>query len=277
MVDKLTRDPELVRLGGEDADLTILFADIRGFSGISEKLAAEELQKYLNGFFTPMSRIAQDHGGTIDKYIGDEMMVFYGAPLPVPDHPLQAVLTALEMIERLKSLQHEWRERGLPDIRIGVGINTNVVRVGNFGSDDKFDYTVIGDGVNLASRLQGATKKYGVQILVSENTWKRLDNRVAGREIDRIQVVGRLEPTRIFNPMGVHPLDERTQKFLDRFQAGITAFHNRRWQDACTHFHEAKELDGDDRPTIYYIERCEQFIAEPPPADWNGITSLDSK
>ena len=277
MVDKLTSHPELVRLGGEDADLSILFADIRGFSGIAEKLTAEQLQKYLNGFFTPMSRIAQDHGGTIDKYIGDEMMVFYGAPLEMQDHATQAVLTAIKMIERLTSLQKEWSEQGLPDIHIGIGINTDIVRVGNFGSDDKFDYTVIGDGVNLASRLQGTTKQYGVQVIVGAKTWKRLGNRIAGREIDRILVQGKLKPTRIFNPVGVPPLDETQQRFLDQFNAGIAAFQDRRWQDALALFRETQAIDGDDRPSQIYIERCEKYMATPPPANWSGVTTMTVK
>jgi class 3 adenylate cyclase/CHASE2 domain-containing sensor protein len=277
MVDRLTSQPELVRLGGEDAELSILFADIRGFSGIAEKLTAEQLQKYLNGFFTPMSRIAQDHDGTIDKYIGDEMMVFYGAPLPVEDHATQAALTALKMIERLVDLRKEWSEQGLPDIRIGIGINTDIVRVGNFGSDDKFDYTVIGDGVNLASRLQGTTKQYGVQLIVGENTWKRLNEKIAGREIDRILVQGKLEPTRIFNLVGVKPLEESKQKFLDQFNAGITAFQDHRWQDALALFHEAQQIDSEDRPTKIYIERCEKYMVTPPPADWSGVTIMTVK
>ncbi|MBT6484759.1 MAG: CHASE2 domain-containing protein [Planctomycetaceae bacterium] len=277
MVDKLISQPELVRLGGEDADLSILFADIRGFSGIAEKLTAEQLQKYLNGFFTPMSRIAQDHGGTIDKYIGDEMMVFYGAPLEMEDHATQATLTALKMIDRLADLQKEWSEQGLPEIHIGIGINTDVVRVGNFGSDDKFDYTVIGDGVNLASRLQGTTKQYGVQLIVGEKTWKRLGNRIAGREIDRIQVQGKLEPTRIFNPVGVPPLDETEQQFLNHFNAGIAAFQDRKWHDALTLFQKTLAIDNDDVPSQLYIERCERFMATPPPADWSGVTTMTVK
>jgi class 3 adenylate cyclase/CHASE2 domain-containing sensor protein len=277
MVDKLTSQPELVRLGGEDAELSILFADIRGFSGIAERLTAEQLQKYLNGFFTPMSRIAQDHDGTIDKYIGDEMMVFYGAPLPVEDHATQAALTALKMIERLKSLRKEWSEQGLPDIHIGIGINTDVVRVGNFGSDDKFDYTVIGDGVNLASRLQGTTKQYGVQLIVGENTWKQLNGRIAGREIDRILVQGKIKPTRIFNLIGISPIEESQQQFLDRFNAGIAAFRDRNWQEALALFHAAQAIDDEDRPSQIYIERCEVFIITPPPSDWTGVTTWTSK
>ncbi len=227
VVDRISQDPAQLKLGGEDVELSIPFSDIRGFSAFSEQMTARQLGEFLNEYLTPMTEIVFDHNGLVDKYIGDAILAFWGTPLPVENHVLSDYLSALQMVKRVDQLGPQWKERGLPLIRMGIGINTAVASVGNFGSDVRFDYTALGDGVNLASRLEDATKQYGVSILISETTRGQAGDQIATREVGFIPVKGKLEPTRIYELVGEVPLTAEKQELFARFAAGVCAYRDR--------------------------------------------------
>ncbi|GIT30947.1 MAG: hypothetical protein Ct9H300mP1_29930 [Planctomycetaceae bacterium] len=181
VVKRVAEQPDQLQLGGAATELSILFSDIRGFTTIAERLPDEELTTLLNEYLTAMTEVVFENNGTVDKYIGDAIMAFFGAPIEDTAHPLQACRTAIRMSQRLEELRKRWRQRGLPAVNIGIGINTDTVRLGNFGSDLRFDYTVIGDGVNLAARLGGANKQYGSESLISESTWQQVRDELVTR------------------------------------------------------------------------------------------------
>lgn len=277
VVEKVSAHPEELQLGGAATELSILFSDIRSFTSIAERLRDEELTRLLNEYLTSMTNIVFDNSGTVDKYIGDAIMAFYGAPVASEAHPQQACRTALQMSARLDQLRDGWRQRGLPAIRIGVGINTDTVRVGNFGSTVRFDYTVIGDGVNLASRLEGANKQYGTEILVSESTWELVRDGFATRELDLIQVKGRQRPTRIFELLAEHPLDESLASRIERFGSALACY---RGQDFATAREGFEALDAEqpgDMPVEMYIDRCTHFLQAPPGESWDGVFVMTAK
>ena len=277
VVERVAEDPAELQLGGAATELSILFSDIRGFTSIAERLPDEDLTRLLNEYLTAMTEIVFDNNGTVDKYIGDAIMAFYGAPIADDLHPLRACRTAIRMSEQLDSLRQQWRDRGLPTVRIGVGINTAVVRVGNFGSDLRFDYTVIGDGVNLASRLEGANKQYGTELLISETTRERVHNELPTRELDLIQVKGRQRPTRIFELLGEGPLEPAAADRVARFESALSAYRDRDFEAAMAAFLELAEADPPDPPTRIYVDRCRQLLETPPPEHWDGVFVMTSK
>lgn len=277
IVEEMLRDPEKVRLGGERRELTVLFSDIRGFTSLSESLSPEQVVSLLNDYLTPMTRILLDQGGTLDKYMGDAVMAFFGAPVVQPDHAERACGAALAMRARLAELNPEWSRRGLPPIASGIGINTGLVSVGNMGSSMIFDYTVIGDHVNLGSRLEGLTKLYGVDIVVSEYTAARVRRSFLLRELDCVRVKGRREPVRIFELVGRAIEGAADGEFLEGFAAGLAAYRDRSFEKAAASFRDAALLRPRDGPTTLYLERLEAFRASPPVEDWEGVTNLTEK
>ncbi len=277
LVDRLSQQPQLLKLGGEEKELTVFFSDIRDFSGIAERLSPEELVRLLNEYLTAMTRLVLEHDGLVDKYIGDAIMAVYGVPLPTLDHAYQACATALDMLTALASLRERWAEAGLPDVNIGIGINTATMVVGNMGSDMRFDYTVMGDGVNLASRLEGANKEYRTNIILSESTWEQVKNRIATRELDVIRVKGKANPTRIFEGLGFHPLPPEQEARVKLFEEGRHAYRAQQWQDALRLFQQVRKKAPADFPSQLYIRRCEAFMAAPPPADWDGVYMMQTK
>jgi adenylate cyclase len=281
LVERLAEHPEQLVLGGETRDMTIMFCDIRGFTSISEQFDAQGLTSLLNRFLTPMTEIILDRQGTIDKYMGDAIMAFWNAPLDDPDHAEHGCRTALAMIARLKELNVEWRaaaeaeSRRYHPINIGVGLNTGACSVGNMGSDQRFDYSVIGDDVNLASRLEGQSKTYGVDIVIGENTRAKVDG-LAAIELDRLRVKGKSRPVRIYGLLG-----DETLAAMPGFQA-LAAGH-----DAMLKAYRAQDWDGAERRAadcrargqgrldlLYdlYAERIADYRREPPPAGWDGVT-----
>jgi adenylate cyclase len=235
------------------------------------------LVQVLNDYLTIMTQIVFRNNGLLDKYIGDGIMAVYGAPLADQDHAWRACRTALEMMEDLKALRSRWASQGLPFLNIGIGINTAIVVVGNMGSELRFDYTVMGDGVNLASRLEGANKEYGTNIIVSESTWQHVQDRIATREIDLVRVKGKAQPTRIFEVLDTVPLPPERAAVIRQFEAALTAYRGQRWEDAIWRFEKVLEAMPGDEPSRLYIQRCKSFITRPPRLDWDGVYTMKTK
>ncbi len=202
-VEQLIKNPEKLKLGGEKKLLTVLFSDVRSFTTISEAMTPEELVSHLNEYLSEMTKIVIDTGGTLDKYVGDEIMAFYGAPVEYPDHAYKACKAAVIMMDRLHELQEKWKKEGKPPLNIGIGINTGEMVVGNMGSEARMDYTVMGDAVNLGARLEGTNKMYGTNIIISEFTYEHVKDKVIVRELDFIRVKGKLKPVRIYELLDV--------------------------------------------------------------------------
>jgi adenylate cyclase len=277
VVEQVTQHPELLTLGGEERELTVLFSDIRGFTRLSEGLAPPELVRLLNEYLSAMTQVVLDDEGLLDKYIGDAIMAVYGAPITMSDHAYRACHTAVSMLERLRALRADWRARGFPAIDIGVGIHTGPMVVGNMGSDLRFDYTVMGDAVNLGSRLEGATKTYGTRIIVSESTWSQVSDRIATRELDVVRVQGKATPVRIFEVVGFPPLPAAQAQLIQQFERGLQAYRARQWQAARQCFEQVLARHADDRPSRLYLQRCAAFERTPPPANWDGVYGMQSK
>ena len=284
LMDEILRDPEMLKLGGEKRDLSILFSDIRSFTSISEQLEPEQLTQILNDYLTPMTDVVFRHKGILDKYIGDAIMAIFGAPLPLDDHPSAACRTALDMIDELEALRRTWKEKGLPDficnMNIGIGINSGPVSVGNMGSTLRFDYTVIGDNVNLSSRLEGTTKAYGVNIIVSQNTWERTREEFIYRELDYIRVMGKKKPIRIYELLGRlsgRSEDKELIESAEAFESGLSLYRDRRWDEAERVFRSLMDKKPQDKASAVYIDRCRQFIADPPGDEWERVFERRSK
>lgn len=203
VVDELLKNPDLIQLGGSRREITVFFSDVRGFTTLSEALSPEELVKLLNEYLSVMTEIIIDYKGTIDKYMGDAIMAFWGAPVDLEDHAYYACVAALSQMKKLHELQSNWKARNLPSIDIGIGLNTGPAVVGNMGSAQRMDYTCMGDTVNLGSRLEGSNKTYTTNIIISEYTYERVKDRVYARELDLVQVKGKTHPVRIYELMGL--------------------------------------------------------------------------
>ncbi len=273
VIEDVMRDTSKLKLGGERRELTVMFSDIRGFTTISEKLDPEALTELLNEYLTPMTEIVFSQHGTLDKYIGDALMAIFGAPVPFDDHPHAACRAALEMMETLKRLRKVWAERGLPEIDIGIGVNTGAMSVGNMGSASRFDYTVLGDNVNLASRLEGLNKVYGSHIIISEFTHDAVGGHFTCRELDAVQVKGKQRPVKIFEL--VHrgpPVDEKDGWIAD-FEAALQLYRAQEWDAAATAF---GKLEHDPTSKVF-IQRCRQMKDDPPGPDWNGVSHMTTK
>ncbi|MEM7207223.1 MAG: adenylate/guanylate cyclase domain-containing protein [Pseudomonadota bacterium] len=276
LVDEMDKAPEDVSLEGDSREMSVLFSDVRGFTTISEGLDPKELTELMNAFLTPMTEIIHKSRGTIDKYMGDAVMAFWGAPLTDPQHARNALNAAVLMIEKLDELQPEFSKRGWPPINIGVGINTGVMNVGNMGSEFRMAYTVLGDAVNLGSRLEGQTKNYGVQIIVNETT-KEAVPEYRFRELDRITVKGKDEPVTIFEPVGlVDDIDKNTKTTLRQFHNALAHYRNQEWEAAEK---ELFFLAKNEERMIYqiYLDRIQYYKANPPGSDWDGVERLTTK
>ena len=277
VVDEIIKHPERLRLGGERRDLTIFFCDIRDFTTVSESLDPEELAKVLHDFLNPMSKIVVKHGGTIDKFMGDAIMALYGAPIHYPDHARRACSTAIEMLETLKALDKEWVGLGRPSLKIGVGINSGPVAVGNMGSDTLFDYTAIGDNVNLAARLEGLNKYYGTNTIISGSTVQELDGEFVLRELDLVRVKGKKQQVAIFELLGKAPADPQLAEFLQLYHQGLQLLRQRQWQESLAAFTTAAGLRPRDHHCHRYLMMAQQYLAEPPGPEWQGLSIMKDK
>jgi len=275
VVEEITRSPEKVRLGGEKREVTLLFADIRAFTTISERMAPEDVAKFLNKYLTTMTRIITHRGGMLDKYIGDAIVAVFGAPLPNPEHATDACLAAVEMIETLAKLR-DTDEPPWANLDIGIGINTGEATVGNMGSDYLFDYTAIGDNVNLASRLEGLNKFYGTQILVTEGTMRRAGDGIEARELDVIGVKGRSQSVRLFQVLAGTEVRERARESTPVFERGLEAYRRGEWDRAVEEFEKALSIEKSG-PCRLFIERCRMLKAHPPGQVWDGCWRMDEK
>lgn len=269
--------PEMLALGGDKRELTVLFSDIRGFTSISERLEAETLVELLNDFLGAMTEVIFAHDGMLDKYVGDAIMAVWGAPLPQADHAARACRAALDMISRLHSCEDGWHQRGWPRLDIGIGLNTGPMVVGNMGSARRLSYTVIGDNVNLGSRLEGLNKLYGTHILASEATIQAAGDAVVARELDLVRVKGKRLPVRIFEILA--PRDERAAwaPLIERFATGVAAYRQRQWQEAITAFEAVLRLHAGDAAAQVYVKRCQEMLVNPPEPDWDGVTVIEVK
>jgi adenylate cyclase len=259
---------------GSKENLTVLFSDIRDFTTISESLDAEKVVELLNSHLSGMVDVIFRHEGTLDKFIGDAIMAFWGAPIKAGDHAKKAVETALEMIRRLESFNEAQRSRGLPALAIGVGINTGDVILGNIGSEKKLDYTVIGDNVNLASRMEGLTKEYGCPILITETTYEEVKDVIPCSVVDLVRVKGRKRPVKIYEPLGKTELNERIVSFSEE---GFNYYLNREWEKANECYFRLLSLRQGDNVANMFIKRCEDYMANEPPDDWDGVYTMMKK
>lgn len=271
LVDEMAKDPTQISMEGDSREMTVLFSDVRGFTTISEGLDPKELTQLMNEYLSPMTFVIQKHRGTIDKYMGDAIMAFWGAPLPDPDNARHALLAALGMIDELKVVQKAFEAKGWPPIKIGVGLNTGTMTVGNMGSSFRMAYTVMGDAVNLGSRLESITKQYGVYIIVSEFTKAKVPDFVY-RELDKIQVKGKNEPVSIFEPIGPEgAVDSATLDELGRYHHAVELFRAQKWDEAEVIF---KELQAKNDLYLYrevYLHRIAEYRVEPPGENWDGV------
>ena len=265
-------------LEGRSMEVTVLFSDLRSFTSISESLEPKETGQLLNTYFDAMIPTVFQHGGTLDKLIGDAVMAFFGAPAEMHDHPIQAAETALDMTHELLRLHREVGVKGVDRLAMGIGLNTGWVTAGNLGSQTFMDYTVIGDTVNLASRLEGLTKHYGVQVIVSGETAAHLDHRFGIRELDRVRVKGKDLPVTIHELMGFQEdLDSARMGLQKAFSRGLEHYRTRAWEEAEACFQEALDLVPGDGPSRLYLDRCRTCRENPPPEDWQGVTVFETK
>ncbi len=275
VVSHLLKNKESVELGGVEKELTIFFSDIRGFTTLSEKLSPSELVATLNEYFDAMSTIVITHNGIVDKYIGDAIMAFWGAPNVNEKHARDAVLSALAMKKEMKKIKARFAVRGI-DIDIGMGINTGQVIVGNIGSHSRFDYTVIGDAVNLASRVEGLTKEYGVLLLITAHTKRHLDNSFVCRELDLVAVKGKTEPVALFEVVGMlEDVEYDTTEFISIYSRGLTLYRQGEFADAKAKFTESYAMKHDKASKLMMV-RCEEYLVHPP-ADWMGVYVAKNK
>ncbi len=278
VIEQLLKNPDKLKLGGEKKDLTVLFSDIRGFTSFSEGMSPEGLVKFLNGYLSKMTDIVFQYDGLLDKYIGDAIMAVWGAALEQPDHARQACFTALAMVHELQDLRKKWAAEGLPELNIGVGINTGPMVVGNMGSDRRFNYTVMGDSVNLGSRLEGLNKVYGTCIIASEMTWERVQDEVLGRELDLVRVKGKGKPVRIYELLALKAKANAEQMGLVHdFQSGLAEYRKGNWDGAVKIFSALLSNYPHDGPSKLYVERCRALKENSPPPDWDGVCTITTK
>ena len=273
----MLKDPSKLKLGGDKKNLSVLFSDIRGFTTVSEKLTPEELVHLLNEYLTAMTDIVFKYDGLLDKYMGDAIMAVFGAPLDQPDHPERACMTAIRMMEKLKKLQKKWSDEERPVLDIGIGINSGDMVVGNMGSEMRFDYTVMGDSVNLGSRLEGINKEYGTNIVISEFTYEKVKDTLLCRELDSVRVKGKALPVRIYELLGERKYSEKLSGFVSAFEEGLVNYRQYQWDEAIFCFKKAIEIRSGDPPSELYIKRCDGLKENPPETGWDGVYTMTKK
>ncbi len=277
VIKQLLEDPSQLQLGGEQREITAFFSDVEGFTSISEKLSPTEVVSLLNEYLTAATDVLLKYGGTVDKFEGDAIVAFFGAPVSQPDHAYRCAMAALEIQLKLSLLAITWVERGYPLIKTRIGMNSGPAVVGNMGSSQRMNYTMMGDTVNLASRLEGANKFYGTYTMMSEATYEMVKEHFVCRKLDLIRVKGKTQPIAVYELIErVEKVPPEKEEILARFQEGFRLYEEKQWQDAARIFRHLWET-YQDPPSATYLERCEEFMKNPPPDDWNGVYVLKSK
>ena len=277
VIENLIKNPDKINLGGEKRNITLFFSDIRGFTSISERLEPEELVHLLNEYLTEMTSIITKDQGLVDKYMGDGIMAFWGAPLDQIDHAKMACSSSLEMMDKLRELQKKWKKEDIPSFDIGIGLNSGDAIVGNMGSNSRFDYTAMGDNVNLASRLEGLNKIYGTNIIISENTHKIVEDKFESRKLDVVKVKGKKKPILIFELLSHKDKTSKKQRdFIRLYEAGLEHYFKKKWKESIKSFQASIKLIDDDASHVF-IKRCQEFLNNPPPKDWDGIWEMETK
>ncbi len=275
---EIIKNPDMVQLGGQKKTLTIFFTDIGDFTNLSEILSPEEVVKHLNYYFRGMCAAMLEYNGTINEFLGDAILAFWGAPIAQENHALLACRAALRCREFLGHLEKKWVAEGLPPRTYRFGINTGEVVVGNVGSPSRFKYSAVGDDVNLASRIEGVNKYYGTQILISEKTYSLTKDMFIARDIDIIRVVGNSKPIKVYELVAEKgQIDEKKSKQLEHFDAGVRAYRARQWEEAISCFMQVLNLAPEDKPTKVYVQRCQEYQQIAPAQDWDGVYNLTSK
>ena len=277
LVDEISLHPEALSVDGETREMSVLFSDVRSFTTISENLDPKELTRFINGFLTPMTKIIHQNRGTIDKYMGDAIMAFWGAPLSDENHAKNTLIAGMSMIEGMKTLSSEFKQRGWPEIKVGVGINSGPMNVGNMGSEFRMAYTVLGDTVNLGSRLEGLTKNYGVDIIVSEYTKEAVPD-FEYRLLDKVKVKGKDRPVTIYEPLGPHT-EITVEQFaeLEQYQQALDNFHRMNWAESQLQFSELIRLHPQRKLYTMYLDRINIYKENPPADNWDGVFTHTSK
>ncbi|MBD3227438.1 MAG: CHASE2 domain-containing protein [Candidatus Lokiarchaeota archaeon] len=277
VIDNLIKNPDSINLGGEKRNITIFFSDIRKFTSISEKLEPEELVHILNEYFSEMTSIIIENHGLVDKFMGDAIMAFWGAPLELDNHSEIACSCSLKMIGKLKELHLKWRKEKIPILNIGIGINSGQAIIGNMGSFDRFDYTAIGDNVNLASRLEGLNKIYGTNIIISQFTQNKVKDKFETRKLDAVRVKGKKKPIFIFELISYkNQTNKKQQEFIKNYETGLEHYFKQNWKSAIESF-EKSILFNKDIASKIFIDRCKEFIQNPPSKDWDGVWEMKTK
>ncbi len=280
VVKQLMDNPDTLVLGGEKRKITAFFSDVQSFTSISESLEPDELVALLNEFLTQMTDIILAYNGTVDKFEGDAIIAFFGAPGELINQEETACKVSLKMQQRLSELRHKWKKEGKPELHMRIGMDTGTAVVGNMGSENRMDYTMMGDTVNIAARLEGVNKVYGCYSLVSKETFIPAASlgSIFGRELDSVVLMGKKEPVDIYEIMGfTTDIGDDTKAMVNYYKEALTAYRNQDWEKAITLFKKAQTLVPDDQPTLTMLKRCREYMVSPPPADWNGAFEMTSK
>jgi adenylate cyclase len=277
VITLVLQHPERLRLGGEEKEVTVMFTDIRGFTTLSEGLSPTALVERLNEYFSAMTPVIFENRGTFDKYIGDAIMAFWGAPYPHSDHAERACRAALQMLAVLNKLQAKWEAVGKPPINIGVGISSGRMVVGHMGSEKRKNYTIIGDEVNLASRLEGINKQFGTRLIISEATHLNVQQHFVARELDLIRVKGKNKPVKIFELVGPAEAFETHRDRIERFHQGLEEYRNGKWEGALATFQRLTLDYPQDAPSRIFVKRCQGLLARPPEGVWDGVFVMETK
>lgn len=274
LLNEIVNKKQQLKLGGAKREITIFFSDIRGFTSISEKLSPDDLVGLLNDYLTEMTKIILEYRGTVDKFIGDAVMAFWNAPLLEKQHALLACQSAIKQVEKLKELNKILAKNKFPKLAIGCGLHTGEAIIGNMGSEERFDYTAMGDSVNLSSRLEGLTKQYGVDIIISETTQALVKNKLETRRLDKVKVKGKKKPIVIYELLVGSSKDNL--EFSRNYEKALKLYFKKDFKKALNEFEKIEKTNSDDVSTKVMIQRCKEFIQNPP-KNWDGSFELKSK
>lgn len=279
VMEEVLENPDSLELGGERQEITVMFADVSGFTSFSEGRTATEVASVIGEVMTALTDCVFGYEGVLDKYIGDELVAEFGmVPGEPPEHPRRAVNAACDMLDRLKELQEEWREQGDEVLDLRIGLHTGHAATGNMGSEMLFDYTAIGDNVNLGSRLEGANKQYNTRCMMSESTYEETRDIIEARELDKIVVKGKEEPVSVYQLLGREgEVDDEQRKLRDDFEEGLRLYRNKNWKEAIKQFEGILDEFPDDGPSEVFLERSKEYRDNPPQEDWNGVYRLKTK